>query len=313
MEQEKTTKLYILTGFLGAGKTTLLRNLLLNDQGLKIGVIMNEFGKVGLDGTLVNKNGVILEEINRGSIFCSCLKINFVKAMAEMLDQDLDVLLVESSGLADPSNIGEILETVEKLKNRAYDYQGSICVIDAVDFLSQVDEIDTVYRQTKHAQLAAISKHDLVDEGIIAKIKEKVREINPHTEITRVQHGQLDLDLFEQDLRKGRDLLIEDTLNTKDNKPKTISMVINEPVNREALLSFLRKVASNCYRIKGPVTLEEGPVEVDVVNDRIDLRAPLAEHSEDRLVFISKVGPAVIRTVNDAWTEFVDKSMKLQN
>ena len=68
--------------------------------------------------------------------------------MAEMLDQDLDIVNVESSGLADPSNIGEILEAVEKLKGKAYDYEGSICVIDAVDFLSQVDEIDTVYRQT---------------------------------------------------------------------------------------------------------------------------------------------------------------------
>lgn len=307
------TKLYILTGFLGAGKTTLLRNLLMNDQGKKIGVIMNEFGKVGLDGNLVNKNGIALQELNRGSIFCSCLKINFVQAMAEMLDQDLDIVIVESSGLADPSNIGEILEAVEKLKGKAYDYEGSICVIDAVDFLSQVDEIDTVYRQTKHAQLAAISKKDLVDESTLDKIQQKIREINSHTEITLVQHGKLDMDLFEQDLRKGRDLFIEDSTNTVENKPKTISMIINEPISRDELISFLRKVSDNCYRIKGPVQLEDGEVEVDVVNDRIDLREPTTEHNEARLVFISKVGPAVIRTVNNAWKEIVNKSMKLQN
>lgn len=313
MEELNQTKLYILTGFLGAGKTTLLRNLLMNDQGKKIGVIMNEFGKVGIDGNLVNKNGIMLQEINRGSIFCSCLKINFAKTMAEMLDEDLDIVIVESSGLADPSNIGEILDTVEQLKGRSYDYQGSICVIDAVDFLNQVDEIDTVYRQTKHAQLAAISKKDLVEGSVIDQIKDKVREINPHTEITLVKHGELDIDLFEQDLRKGRDLLVEDTTNTKENKPKTISMIINEPVTREELMSFLRRVSYNCYRIKGPVTLEDGLVEVDVVNDRIDLREPTATHEENRLVFISKVGPAIIRTVNDTWQELVGKSMKLQN
>lgn len=310
---EHKTKLYILTGFLGAGKTTLLRNLLMNDQGKKIGVIMNEFGKVGLDGTLVNKNGVILQEINRGSIFCSCLKINFVQAMAEMLDQDLDIVIVESSGLADPSNIGEILEAVEKIKGKGYDYEGSICVIDAVDFLSQVDEIDTVYRQTKHAHLAAISKNDLVEEPVLHEIRRKVREINPHTEITDVRHGELDINLFDQDLRKGRDLLVEDTTNTKENKPKTISMIISEPLTREELMDFLRRVSDNCYRIKGPVTLVDGKVEVDVVNDRIDLREPTTEHLEDRLVFISKVGPAVIRTVNNAWNELVGKAMKLQN
>lgn len=310
---EKQTKLYILTGFLGAGKTTLLRNLLLNDQGKKIGVIMNEFGKVGIDGNLVNKNGVLLTEINRGSIFCSCLKINFAKSMAEMLDEDLDIVIVESSGLADPSNIGEILDTVTELKGRSYDYQGSICVIDAVDFLSQVDEIDTVYRQTKHAQLAAISKKDLVEDHIVDQIHSKIREINPHTDITMVHHGELDLDLFEQDLRKGRDILVEDTTNSKENKPKTISMLINEPLTRDELMSFLRRVCDNAYRIKGPVMLDEGLVEVDVVNDRIDLREPTTDHEEHRLVFISKVGPAIIRTVNNAWLELVNKDMKLQN
>lgn len=50
---ENKTKLYLLTGFLGAGKTTFLANVLEDLEGKKVAVIMNEFGKVGIDGTII--------------------------------------------------------------------------------------------------------------------------------------------------------------------------------------------------------------------------------------------------------------------
>lgn len=306
-------KLYVLTGFLGAGKTSLLKKLLLQESDRKIGVIMNEFGKISIDGELISSNGVNMTQINRGSIFCSCLKLNFVQALAEMLDQDLDLVVVESSGLADPSNIAEILAAVEQIKGKAYDYAGAICVIDAVDFLDQVDELATVYRQTKHCQLAVISKGDLVSQDQIKQVEAKIRSINPDCLITYANFGALELDLLTTDLRRGKELLLEDTTNTEETKPKTISMDIREALSREELLAFLRTVARDTYRIKGPVELTDGPVEVDVVKDRIDLREPTADHPESRLVFISKVGPAIIRSVNDAWKELVGKAMKLKN
>lgn len=77
-QMETKTKLYLLTGFLGAGKTTFLTNVLKDLSGKKVAVIMNEFGRVGIDGTLIEKDGMELVEINRGSIFCSCLQLSFV-------------------------------------------------------------------------------------------------------------------------------------------------------------------------------------------------------------------------------------------
>lgn len=65
---KEKTNLYLLTGFLGAGKTTFLTNILNDLSGEKVGVIMNEFGKIGIDGTIIKKNGMELVEINRGSI-----------------------------------------------------------------------------------------------------------------------------------------------------------------------------------------------------------------------------------------------------
>lgn len=71
------TKLYVLTGFLGSGKTTALLKLLERLKGSRIGVIQNEFGKLGIDGTILRNDDIQMVEINRGSIFCTCQKLNF--------------------------------------------------------------------------------------------------------------------------------------------------------------------------------------------------------------------------------------------
>ena len=71
-------KLYFLTGFLGSGKTTLLKNLLENMEGMKVGVIQNELGKISIDGTVLQNDDIHMVELNRGSIFCSCLRLSFV-------------------------------------------------------------------------------------------------------------------------------------------------------------------------------------------------------------------------------------------
>ena len=71
-------KLFVLTGFLGAGKTSFLQHVLEAFSDKKLAVIQNEFGKIGIDGSILQKQGIPIKEINRGSIFCSCLQLSFV-------------------------------------------------------------------------------------------------------------------------------------------------------------------------------------------------------------------------------------------
>ena len=154
----KKTKLYLITGFLGAGKTTFLTKVLEDLEGSKVAVIMNEFGKVGIDGPIIQKEGMELLELNSGSIFCSCLQLSFVSALVEIANRDMDYLFVESSGLADPSNIDEFLDAVMIAKGEVYDYSGALCIVDGVNFLDQIKDIETVQRQLKFAHLVIISK-----------------------------------------------------------------------------------------------------------------------------------------------------------
>lgn len=309
---ENKTKLYLLTGFLGSGKTTFLTNVLNDLSDKKAGVIMNEFGKVGIDGAIIKKDDMELIEINRGSIFCSCLQLNFVSALIEMAARNMEYVFVESSGLADPSNIGEFLDAVQVAKGDVYDYSGSICIVDGVNFLAQIEDIETVERQLKFCHLAIISKVDLISEEVLDRIKQKIREINPKVEIQTSINGNLNYNFLEKDLMENDWAGTEDTTNTPENKPKTLTLTYDGEITKEKLTQFIDMIKKDSYRIKGFFKLEGGWNQVDVVGNRIDYKVTDKEEPNSQLVIISKIGPQIIKPIFNTWEEVVGKEMKLR-
>ena len=305
-------KLYVLTGFLGAGKTSLLLHILEEFSNKKLAVIQNEFGKTGIDSSILEKKELTIKEINRGSIFCSCLQLSFVEALAEMSKGDMEYLFVESSGLADPSNIRDILKSVEVLAGDVYDFQGVICLIDGVHFPKQVKDTETVDRQLKHCDVAIVNKMDLISEEQYKKVLSLIREVNLHCLILHCENGRADLSFIREGFEKGSWVDSEESLNTVDNKPKTISLVCTENVYKENFHQFLQEVLPDCYRIKGFFLLDNCWMQVDVVEELIDYK-PCPEKEISELVFLSKVGPKVIRSIDEAWKNYMDAPMKLKN
>ncbi|MFZ5828630.1 MAG: GTP-binding protein, partial [Planctomycetota bacterium] len=108
----KPTDVYLLTGCLGAGKTSALNHLLREPAlaGRRVALLVNEFGELGIDGKLVEAEGVPLYELNRGSLFCACIRHDAVAALkAIALKVDPELLLVEATGLADPADLEQWL------------------------------------------------------------------------------------------------------------------------------------------------------------------------------------------------------------
>ena len=305
-------KLFVLTGFLGAGKTSFLQHVLEAFSDKKLAVIQNEFGKIGIDGSILQRQGIPIKEINRGSIFCSCLQLSFVEALAELAKSDAESLFVESSGLADPSNIMDILESVKLLTGDVYDFQGVICLIDGVHFPKQVKDTETVDRQLKHCDVAIINKIDLISEEQYKKVLSLVREVNPHCQVLSCAHGQADLSFMKEAFLQGDWAFSEESLNTVDNKPKTISLLCSESVEKGKFQQFLQAVLPECYRIKGFFLLDRSWTQVDVVEELIDYK-PCPEKEISELVFLSKVGPKVIRSIDEAWKKYMDSPMKIKN
>lgn len=309
---ENKINLYLLTGFLGAGKTTFLTNVLKDLSEEKVGVIMNEFGKIGIDGQIIKKEGMELIEINKGSIFCSCLKLSFAHAMIELSKESLKYLFVESSGLADPSNIGDVLGGVEGEVGNVYDYKGAICLVDALHFLDQIEDLETVERQIKHCHLVVINKTDLVNEETLSHIKNRISEINSKVEIQECSFGELNYDFLNQDLMKNQWIEYEETTNTPESKPKSLNLTFHGQVTKEKLTEFINSVSGDSYRIKGFFKLTDGWNQVDVVNRKIDFKLLTIEESESKLVFISKIGPNIIKPIIDNWKTIIGQEMKLR-
>jgi cobalamin biosynthesis protein CobW len=99
----------VITGFLGSGKTTLIRNLLTNADGLKIALIINEFGDLGVDGDVLKSCGAgacsedDIVELTNGCICCTVAD-DFIPTMEKLIERDrkIDHIIIETSGLALP-------------------------------------------------------------------------------------------------------------------------------------------------------------------------------------------------------------------
>ncbi|BEP30024.1 CobW family GTP-binding protein [Helicovermis profundi] len=304
--------LFTINGFLGSGKTTLLKNVLENNKHLKIGVIQNEFGKIGIDGEIIKKDGLEIVEVNRGSIYCSCLQLSFISALKEMVEREVEYLIVEGSGLADPSNMNEILDALHSVMPNAMHYKGSICLIDAPQFLDQLEEIETVESQLIHSQLAVINKVDLVNTNKIRKIKSVIKEIKPDILIEETTFGKYDMEFLTKNLVEISPMHFGETSNSVDNKPKTLSMTFDKKVDRSKFKNFIDLIKKDCYRIKGFISTNEGFTKIDAVGPQVDLINSEKENLDSKVVFISKIGPQIIRPIFAAWESNFDFEMKLR-
>jgi len=273
---------------------------------------MNEFGKIGIDGPVISDGDIDLVEINRGSIFCSCLQLNFVQTLADLSDRALDYVFVESSGLSDPSNIAEILEGVEMLKGDRYEFKGSLCLIDSINFNDQIEDIETVERQLKYCQLAIVNKIDRVDDDQLVKVIENVKSVNANVDVITTSFGKMAYDFLNKDLLAMNMYGNEDSLNKPENKPKTLNLTIEESVSKEAFDLFLKDILNDTYRMKGFFNLDEKWYKVDVVNKTIDYIEYESDSDTSQLVIISKIGPQIIRPIVSNWENRIDKKMKLR-
>ena len=125
----QTTKIpaTIVTGFLGSGKTTLMRHILQEAKGLRVAVIVNEFGELGIDGEILRTCAIGCREEGgadapEGRIYelangCMCCTVQeeFFPVMQALAERraDIDVLLIETSGLALPKPLVQAFQWPE--------------------------------------------------------------------------------------------------------------------------------------------------------------------------------------------------------
>jgi G3E family GTPase len=179
----------VITGFLGSGKTTLLNKILRGTHGLKLAVIENEFGEVGIDKKLVQLQTDTVDEVVELSNGCICCKVrgDLIKAITSILDRrgkaKLDGMIIETSGMADPAPVAQSFLVDDNVR-RLSRLDGIVTVVDAYHGLAHMEEVkangaeNESVEQVAFADVILINKVDLVTQEQLKGLKDKIRSIN---------------------------------------------------------------------------------------------------------------------------------------
>ena len=169
----------VLTGFLGSGKTTLLNRILSEDHGLRIAVIENEFGEIGIDQDLVINADEEVFEMNNGCICCN-VRGDLIRILAELVDRisQFDLVILETTGMADPAPVAQTFLVQEDIQDY-YQLDGIITLVDAKHVGPHLDQdTDEVLAQVAFADRIIINKVDLVSEDETSALKGRLRSMN---------------------------------------------------------------------------------------------------------------------------------------
>lgn len=304
---DQRIRLYLLTGFLGAGKTTLLRRIIEHFHDRKIGILMNEFGNISVDGTILRQQGIEIVEINNGSVFCSCLKGAFIEELIAYSELPIEYLFVETSGMADPSNIETILANViGKVKGRSYDYRGAICLVDGANFLDQVEVLAALERQVASSNLIVINKVDLVSEEMFAMVMNRVRQINPTVEIVSVAHGAIDLEILERPMGAVAMLTMAESCNTPFNRPTAHVITATGTYDRSAFRAYIDDLIPQALRMKGFFQFDDGWHQIDTVGAQVVIVPTDIPRELSELVVISDKGFSALTAIYGNWDRRFD-------
>lgn len=257
---------FVITGFLGVGKTTMLTNSVQQHfPDKKVAIIVNEFGDIGVDSTILKNVHSDVLEISEGCICCQ-LAEEFESGVQEIVAKyDPEILFVETSGASEPFPIYYSLNTL------GIAVEGIICVIDSKNCRTYMDE-DIFKYQIGGSNILVLNKSDLVNDNDLAVLENDIREIKEKYNIkntltgvpifknhyfVRTSHGVLGREIFE-DISLGEIQNLDDVENVSQSGNTLISKTIYiNDTTFDVLDKFITTLPTNIYRAKGIVKLSD--------------------------------------------------------
>jgi len=165
----------VVGGFLGSGKTTLLNRLLKENDGRRLGLIVNDFGDINIDEKLIVARDEDMVSLANGCICCS-IGNDFLRALIALVTRSdpPEQIIIEASGIADPLRIAAIARADKALR-----LQGIFVLVDATQYIKQSADpllADTVSAQVQAADLLVLTKSDIstvVEVDAVSALLEK--------------------------------------------------------------------------------------------------------------------------------------------
>ena len=194
----------IITGFLGVGKTSAILNLMKNKpENERWAVLVNEFGEIGVDGSLIQGNQttqqVFIREVPGGCMCCAAGLPMQIALNQLLTEAKPDRLLIEPTGLGHPKEVLQVLSSEHYRK--VLSLQKNVTLVDARKLSdSRYADHDTFNQQITIADTVVGNKVDLYQDGDAEKLAEYVTEIcHPNTKLVFAHHGKIPFEEFEGD------------------------------------------------------------------------------------------------------------------
>jgi G3E family GTPase len=308
--QTQPIPITLIAGFLGAGKTTLLNRILREEHGLRIAVLVNDFGEIDIDAQLLApaQPGQMISLPN-GCICCTLFG-NLVRVVQDLIEapQPPEHIIIEASGVSSPADVAAILE-IPALQNFVT-LDSIITVIDAENVRRLARVVIFLEGQIRSADTLLVNKTDLVDADTLAEVLGWIRMIAPEAHLFKTSYAQVPLELI---LGIGRPFPVATSPHPAlhpdhDQLYETWSYTTTKPLLKTALQAVLEALPVSIYRGKGFLYLADSPDQryvLQLVRKRIRLDADRAwgtQPSKTELVFIGEPGaldPAELQTQFD--------------
>lgn len=252
----------VITGFLGSGKTTLLNHLLTNQVGLKIGVLINDFGDINVDSLLVSQQTDKKLELSNGCICCSVDDGDLADAISQLANSKsrLDYIVIEASGLAEPR---ELASFIKYKQNQYAHFDSLVTVVDAMNFKKNNQAHPSALEQLLIADIIIINKISEVSASVAKDIEQVVRLASPKASVVTTDNAIVPIELLlDPGSSKVKD---ESQLSLVDMAKKTHNhqhvhdqfssqtFTSAKPLDPEAFEAWANQMPDNIYRAKGIV------------------------------------------------------------
>jgi len=291
----------VVTGFLGAGKTTLLRCFLATPEGKSTAVVVNEFGTEAIDDALVRESADETVLLGNGCLCCitrSDLQLALRRLVIERERgeiPDFNRIVIETSGLADPSPILQTF-TTDRALGEVFAIEAVVTVVDAETGADTFSWSAEARKQVILADRLVVTKTDIAGEGAAERLAAQLRALNPGAEILQAVNGALDPTRLTEPAADQRNAYVAEATHSDG----IVSFVISEDkpmpwqVFARAMDTLMAMRGPDLLRVKGFLNVEgcPGPVVVQFVqhlaHPPVELTEWPDENRASRVVFITR-------------------------
>ena len=221
---KKSIPITLITGYLGSGKTTLLNNILRNNKGYKVAVIVNDIGEVNIDADIIAKDGIVsgkeesLLSLENGCICCT-LRTDLLEQISDIIETHrFDYIVIEASGICEPIPIAQTICAMED----AYDEykMPKLCYLDSiisvVDAKRMADEFasgqellndatgeeaisNLIIEQIEFCNTIILNKVDEVTKEELHIVKDVIKTLQPNANVIETNYSKVEVgELLEQ-------------------------------------------------------------------------------------------------------------------